>query len=137
MRCSIDSDLITVLGGLPSVRNLIIEAKNGVENYSEQGDLFDALANDLCPSLTSLAYGFGSDFAVDAFLDMAKTRFQLEPPRPRFTQLRLFRSREYHVGLACPPSVAAAVQNVRDDGFDVDFLERGGGDIFIGKHFFC
>ncbi|KAJ7696384.1 hypothetical protein B0H14DRAFT_3040675, partial [Mycena olivaceomarginata] len=130
MRCSINADLITVLRGLPSVTHLIIEVQNEVENYSEQGDLFDALADDLCLNLTSLAYGFESNFAAAHFnfFNMAQSRFRLNLQKPCLTQLRLFRY---------PPSIVAAIQDMCNAGFDARCLEPSeADDLLKGKHFF-
>jgi hypothetical protein len=139
MHCSINSDLITVLRDLPSVIHLIIEVQNEIENFSEQGDLFDALADDLCPNLTSLAYGFESNFTAAHFnfFNMAQSRFRLNLPRSCLTQLRLFRSRDYRASEAYPPSIMAAIQDMCNVGFDARCLEPSEvDDLLQGKHFF-
>ncbi|KAJ7845261.1 hypothetical protein B0H14DRAFT_2775049 [Mycena olivaceomarginata] len=136
IHCSINFDLIAVLRGLKSLTHLIIEDQDKSDDDSPQITLFDDLAGDLCPNLTSLAYGFASAFSRSSrshFFAMAQSRFQHETPGLRFTRLRLFRSRYYSPGEACPPSIAVAIQNICDDGFDAGFVEP---NEFEGKHFF-
>ncbi|KAJ7360856.1 hypothetical protein DFH08DRAFT_1031222 [Mycena albidolilacea] len=90
--CSIDADLLTVLRGLPSLTHLLLEDSQASQQTYSPGQitLFDAMADDLCPNLTFLMYGFGSQFDEHHFFAMAQTRFRLDPPRPRSIQLRLF-----------------------------------------------
>lgn len=136
MRCSIDSDLITILGGLSSLTRLIIQdhIESDEDSESQQIALFDALATGLCPNLVFLAYGFGPYVAAVALLAMARSRFLLEPPSPRMIQLRLFRSSASFE--ACPRSIAVAIQIMRDDGFDIEFLAPAEANLLKGRDFF-
>jgi hypothetical protein len=127
---SVDSNLITVLGGLQSVTHLIIH-DNAWDNELEQIDLFDGLAKYLCPNLTYLAFGFGAKLATGHFLAIAESRFRLEPP-----QLRLFHTYNKE-SEDCPSDIAVAIQSMCDQGFDVAFIQgshRAG--IFQGKDFY-
>lgn len=136
MRCSIDSDLITILGGLSSLTRLIIQdhIESDEDSESQQIALFDALATGLCPNLVFLAYGFGPYVAAVPLLAMARSRFLLEPPSPRMIQLRLFRSSASFE--ACPRSIAVAIQIMRDDGFDIEFLAPAEANLLKGRNFF-
>ncbi|KAJ7309132.1 hypothetical protein DFH08DRAFT_486808 [Mycena albidolilacea] len=126
---SVDSNLITVLGGLQSVTHLIIH-DNAWDNELEQIDLFDGLFKYLCPNLTYLAFGFGAKFATGHFLAIAESRFRLEPP-----QLRLFRTYNKE-SEDCPSDTAVAIQSMCDQGFDVAFIGSHRAGIFQGKDFF-
>jgi hypothetical protein len=115
MNCSVNFELIIILWGLPSLAHLIIQDDG---NYSKSSALFDALASDLCPNLASLVYGYAFVFAEDDFFAMARSRFQLEPPKAYFTQ-HLFRGR----GLRESDEIALSIRMMRDEGFGVSFLD--------------
>jgi hypothetical protein len=132
-RCTIDSDLRTILQSLPNLTHLIIEAvsqwieeeetEDQDDETSEQIALFDALANSLCPNLTSFGFGFGFKFAESQFFAMARSRFRREPPSACLTELSLFRNLSYENRDECPAGTEVAIQAMWDEGFDVDFLE--------------
>ncbi|KAJ7364403.1 hypothetical protein DFH08DRAFT_798746 [Mycena albidolilacea] len=135
MVCTVDSELITILRGLFDLTHLVIE-----EDYNSptlgQIALFNALASDLCPTLTSLAFGFGRTFAKrDVFFSMARLRFRRQLPHPRLTQLRLFGGWQNRIKL-CPPHTAVEIQKMCKEGFDVAFLGPREANVLKGQDFF-
>jgi hypothetical protein len=130
--CIIDFHLITVLQGLPSLTHLVIE-NDGLHLTPAHIALFDALANDLCPNLASMAFRVGSsDVDTIPFFAMARSRFQLEPPSARLAQLRLFGGWGTAVE-PCPPHIAVEIQAMCDEGFDVSFVDSHDEDILKGR----
>jgi hypothetical protein len=120
--CNVDFDLITVLQGLPSLTHLVIE-NNSLDSTPAHIALFDALANDLCPNLASMAFRVGlRDVDTRRFFAMARSRFQLEPPSARLAQLRLFGGWGT-TAEPCPPHIVVKIQAMCDEGFDVSFVD--------------
>ncbi|KAJ6502726.1 hypothetical protein C8R47DRAFT_214246 [Mycena vitilis] len=121
-RCDLTSDLVDVLRHLIHLKYLCIESNSFKPQM--QGDFFRSMTvngapHDLCPNLGSLVYEFEGPFAYDAFVIMARSRFQL--PGTHFKTLRLFGG----LNSARPPKTAASIQKLCDDGFDAAFLTEG------------
>ncbi|KAJ7359791.1 hypothetical protein DFH08DRAFT_417356 [Mycena albidolilacea] len=131
-RCNVDFNLITVLQGLPSLTHLVIE-NDSLHSTPTHIAFFDALENDLCPNLTSMAFRVGSsDIDTRRLFAMARSRFQLEPPSARLAQLRLFGSWVSMVE-PCPPHIAVEIQIMCDEGFDVSFVDSHEEETLKGK----
>ncbi|KAJ7792494.1 hypothetical protein B0H14DRAFT_166838 [Mycena olivaceomarginata] len=131
-RCNIDLDLITVLRGLPSITHLVIENDN-LNSTPDQIALLDALADGLCPNLASMAFRVeSSDVDTRRFFAMARSRFQLEPPSARLAQLRLFGGWGTTVE-PCPSHIVVEIQAMRNEGFDVSFVDSHEEETLKGK----
>ncbi|KAF7336958.1 hypothetical protein MVEN_02132200 [Mycena venus] len=138
MHASISPDLIAVLQYLPNLTYLFMEDD---EHWGEESILFDAMtigstSDDLCPNLTSLLYGFRPNFtreSVSSFFTM--TRSRLHAGSREAFRLRLFGSASFGQP-ECPECVAAHIEMLRDEGYDVAFLPTADTETFReGVHF--
>ncbi|KAF7352110.1 F-box domain-containing protein [Mycena venus] len=127
MECDISLELLTVLRGLPTLRDFFIEVEFG----QDQALLFDAMkisgtSNDLCPNLTSFSYGVDKEFPQDVFFAMVESR------RNRgLTRLLVFDPNDYlESGSA---GVASSIRKLREEGMDAVFLGEDDGDVELLK----
>ncbi|KAJ7653961.1 hypothetical protein DFH06DRAFT_1203331 [Mycena polygramma] len=128
MECTICSELISVLRGLPLLESLIIETPSFIDADDTQEvsevALLEAMtlspgSSHLCPNLTFIGYGFGDDFAVDQFFAMVESRFRC--PNPRLSTVRLFRA--HYVKAERPHGMDSWTGKLGAAGFDVAFLD--------------
>jgi hypothetical protein len=138
------SQLTQVLRSLPGLTYLLLEADMTGANKDEedatvQRALFKALtatgsSSDLCPNLTTLVYGSAPFFSQHEFFGMVESRFQ----RDRLRRLRVFGGSSYHEHYleTCPYDLAAPIQALHDEGFDVAFIGQGEAELLKSGGFF-
>ncbi|KAJ7851377.1 hypothetical protein B0H13DRAFT_2085662 [Mycena leptocephala] len=137
------SQLTQVLRSLPGLTYLLLEADmtgadKDEEDATAQRALFKALtatggSSDLCPNLTTLVYGSVPFFFQHEFFGMVESRFQ----RDRLRRLRVFGGSSYHEHLeTCPYDLAAPIQALHDEGFDVAFIGQGEAELLKSGGFF-
>ncbi|KAJ7648241.1 hypothetical protein DFH06DRAFT_574159 [Mycena polygramma] len=121
IECHIDSELISLLGALPTLTSLLLDLE---EEYEIDTDWTTAMSisgatSDICPRLTSfeLGYQYATPVWWHRVFAMARSRFQkYSSAHCRLSRLRLF-------GLSSD-NVATRIQTLRDSGFDAVLLDR-------------
>ncbi|KAJ7852083.1 hypothetical protein B0H14DRAFT_2581118 [Mycena olivaceomarginata] len=112
---TVDSELITILRGLPNLTHLVIEEDYNSPTRSDLGDLG--------PSLNPMSFSPWRDCVSDA-----------SSPPPS-TQLRLFGGWQNRIKL-CPLQTVVKIQKMCKEGFDVAFLGPREANVLQGQDFF-
>ncbi|KAJ6556366.1 hypothetical protein B0H19DRAFT_1152452 [Mycena capillaripes] len=124
--CTLSSELIIMLRELSHLTYLLIEFDG--DKRSDQSPLFAAMTvsgtdRDICPKLTSLAYGFKGALPLDPFLAMARSRFRSNCSSGCLQRLRIFDARG-----DCSSGIADSIQLLLDEGFNAAILGRHEAD---------
>ncbi|KAJ7131373.1 hypothetical protein C8R44DRAFT_871868 [Mycena epipterygia] len=131
--CDPADALIRLLGDLPSLEYLLVEAWYWDE--AESNNFFNSMtvsgSSALCPSLTSFAYGNNS-FSRDGLLAVvAMVQSRLHPGSPcRLLSLRLFPSSS---NSPIQERIMEETQRLVDQGLDVGFLSNTEAQALIAK----
>ncbi|KAJ7618218.1 hypothetical protein DFH06DRAFT_100206 [Mycena polygramma] len=121
MRCTISSDLITVLRELPTLTSLLIEDEHSTKNdvaYLLEAMTITGTSGDTSPNLTSIVFGAGLHFPCNIFFAMAQSRFKASPPSPPLKRLGLFSFSGDWTEVLVP------IQKLRNEGFDANILSE-------------
>ncbi|KAJ7648264.1 hypothetical protein DFH06DRAFT_1476314 [Mycena polygramma] len=122
IECRIDSELISLLGDLPTLTSLLLDLDD--EEYDIDDDWTTVMSisgatSDICPRLTSfeLGYQYATLSLWHRVFAMAGSRFQkYSSAHCRLSRLRLF-------GLSSD-TVAAHIHTLQNEGFDAVLLDR-------------
>jgi len=123
-------------GDLPSLKYLLVEAwdwDSVALSAFFTAMTISGISLDLCPSLSSLAYGYGHGVDVFSFYSslamMAMAASRMYPKSPcRFLSLRLFARSTGHPDfhksrVRFQESIAESIQTLADRGLDVAFID--------------
>ncbi|KAJ6503578.1 hypothetical protein C8R45DRAFT_1185258 [Mycena sanguinolenta] len=133
--CHIDSEIITILRGLPNLTHLLVV--NGDHDDEEAVQFFNAMKvwatlPPVCPDLESMVYGFAgwnSSVALESFYDMVRSRFWPDHCYRFVTRLNSFRL------LSCASNFKAYSRPAAGLVDWIRCLQRSGFDVaFFGEH---
>ncbi|KAJ7167847.1 hypothetical protein C8R46DRAFT_1094326 [Mycena filopes] len=126
-RCSEPGDLVDVLRSLPTLTTLFVGFASDVLS-AETRPLFNALkarngTTEVCPNLTHLAVDGPPEFGVNAFVEMAASRWFEVKPSP-LVFVRVFRGLHTSTHARVPKRVLDCLRKMREEGLDAGFESR-------------